>query len=726
MNTRVITALKSAIFKELHNIPEPQLWVEWVDKSKSVDPMELANFLTYIKNQNKNNQNPENENKHKIETELMEQFIFFRKNPSIFKDLNEIEPESKKKCIVGNIQSGKTSVICGIAIYNAHVNRRTTIVLVQDFIKDFDQLARNFMENGRYGKYQMNVIYVGNSKDNGLDLGYSLSGETPSIVICLNNKTQIARLNKYLEKMESINKSYCFDAIFDEVDQMAYKKSYNKPVIRELTKLIPRARQFYGITATPFDMLAMENGLSNKDIYRLPLDNNYKGFTHNLFRFEPLNSTFQAKLDESGDKFQLSLDLKQFYLNLQNTPTFENVIKEDDDIELDHPIICLSKISIAVNTHKKIVVLMATLPEFKRNWTSIMYNGDGVWLYNHSLVGKSVSISSRDKDGNLIDVQGQEPLDYFAQGFGILEFKNVGIGNVLQYLRDNDKNAELFTHINIICGKLADRGTNFVSNVDYKWHLTHQLYCPSKTAENSALAQGAGRLCGIQQDQIPLTMCCTQANLSNILRMNETCERILRGSITTKEKMSMPELCQEIPIFSGDVPRKNVCNKKQVVLNKMARKQDCGYEEVDTVYNLMKAGNFENVENIPKELLTRMKNVTKEVVKEKYKTIVRKIESDKEWGLANLRKNLITAIEKQRETIVVKILRFFLFSCEGNDCMASKEEIINACEITNFYHYTEWRKETTHYQILIKENEMYKLNHEVVETIQDLIIKLDY
>jgi hypothetical protein len=158
----------------------------------------------------------------------------------------------------------------------------------------------------------------------------------------------------------------------------------------------------------------------------------------------------------------------------------------------------------------------------------------------------------------------------------------------------------------------------------------------------------------------------------------------------------------------------------------MARKQDCGYEEVDTVYNLMKAGNFERVESIPKELLNRVKNITKELVKEKYKTIVKKIESDKEWGLANLRKNLITAIDKQRKTIVVKILQFLLLTCNGNDCMASKEEIIAGCDITTFPHYVQWKKDHGRYKLLVPCGNNYKINPNVLNKIQDLLPLLDF
>lgn len=41
-------------------------------------------------------------------------------------------PTSDTKCIVGNVQSGKSAVICGIAVYNAVVLRKTTIVVLRN------------------------------------------------------------------------------------------------------------------------------------------------------------------------------------------------------------------------------------------------------------------------------------------------------------------------------------------------------------------------------------------------------------------------------------------------------------------------------------------------------------------------------------------------------------------------------------------------------------------
>ena len=99
-------------------------------------------------------------------------------------------------------------------------------------------------------------------------------------------------------------------------------------------------------------------------------------------------------------------------------------------------------------------------------------------------------------------------------------------------------------------------------------------------------------------------------------------------------------------------------------------------------------------------------------------------EDKKEWGLQNLRKNLETAIRSKKHTIVVKILQFLLFSCPDN--RATKEEIIITCGITDFNHYTKWFGSSGRYMLIIPVQEYYKINPDVVNTITDIIPKLDF
>lgn len=85
----------------------------------------------------------------------------------------------------------------------------------------------------------------------------------------------------------------------------------------------------------------------------------------------------------------------------------------------------------------------------------------------------------------------------------------------------------------------------------------------------------------------------------------------------------------------------------------------------------------------------------------------------------------MNAIGKKQRTIVVKILQFLLFSCEGNGCMATKEEIESICGNMNG-NFTSWNKEHGRYNLLDKIGNHYKINDEVLENIQDLIPQLDY
>jgi hypothetical protein len=98
------------------------------------------------------------------------------------------------------------------------------------------------------------------------------------------------------------------------------------------------------------------------------------------------------------------------------------------------------------------------------------------------------------------------------------------------------------------------------------------------------------------------------------------------------------------------------------------------------------------------------------------------VDLDKEWGIQNLRKNLTINLRNGRETIVVRILRFLLHSCP--DRTATKEEIMLACDFSTFNHYIRWNRENQEYKLLIPYENVWKINPEVENALQDILQRL--
>ena len=85
-------------------------------------------------------------------------------------------------------------------------------------------------------------------------------------------------------------------------------------------------------------------------------------------------------------------------------------------------------------------------------------------------------------------------------------------------------------------------------------------------------------------------------------------------------------------------------------------------------------------------------------------------ETDAEWGMKNLIKNIKKNIKTRNETIIMKILR--LLKLRGSLSRSEIEQTIP--EISDFFHYTQWSKNTGakgRYQVLILgSDEEWKLN----------------
>ena len=78
-------------------------------------------------------------------------------------------------------------------------------------------------------------------------------------------------------------------------------------------------------------------------------------------------------------------------------------------------------------------------------------------------------------------------------------------------------------------------------------------------------------------------------------------------------------------------------------------------------------------------------------------------------------------LQNNNKTIITKIL-YYLWN--GIDFVSkTREEIVLECEIKDFNHYTKWTGSKGRYKLLIEENNLWKINHEIKESVQCLMKK---
>jgi hypothetical protein len=368
-----------------------------------------------------------------------------------------------------------------------------------------------------------------------------MSGENPGIVITLCNASQVQRIVNTLDEYRATD--WTFHIFADEADELCYYKK-NTAIRTVFEDLRQKCTRIYGITATGYEQLLCEPELlrdsvivlTPKDGYKGPLQLSYKILPHNAVSYGPKDDMEKILEKDPNLSFYFDELVACKIFNISHTNT-------------SHPVMTLLKTTRYTAQHELVMGYLRT--KYPNKFTVLIFNGEGVRLHHHSLIGRTVKIN------NHIFSEDQS-----MRGTHLLG--NVTIQSTLQYLKNNG-GAERFPRIVIISGDLADRGINFVSK-DFIWHLTHAYILASNKKWNSVpyLVQ-ALRLCGIYNDDIPLNVYTTQ-------RIKET---ILNGYHFQKDKLFQ----LQIKMITDDVLRKrylqNFAQDKRVVMDLLAEIPTC-------------------------------------------------------------------------------------------------------------------------------------------------------
>jgi hypothetical protein len=468
---------------------------------------------------------------------------------------NRTRQIAKTKLIAGHVQSGKSAVICGLAVYLVAVLKKPVVIVVRNYTADYQQLASKFDRNGTFGIFDVIVHYAKTANTNQI-----FHPRYPAITICLEHQTQ---LKKLVEAHKARPEEFCL--IADEADAVCYKDNYDRERIAHFTELSERAQQFIAVTATAFDMLYLERKLDNRSIYKLPIPESYKGIDHPDFSFSPLPTKFDFALKcITPAIYELSESMQQFYSELANTPVFQL----DNGGVNYHPVICLHKTESIIKKQIQYLAALARHPVFGKEFVVMTYNGEGVYLYSPFDIGRTIS-----------ETHGSEPkLAYLADIHNVYHYKDMGIHQVLQHLKTLNR-PDRITHIVIIGGQMVSRGLNIVST-DYQWHLTHQIYKVSTQSTCAEDIQGC-RIFGVYRDNIPTKLFCLQKDINNITQAQQLQERIYEGANFYQLTESLPELCEKIKVFKGLIPRKRTSKKCAEPLWNRVSKKEYQYDEMD-------------------------------------------------------------------------------------------------------------------------------------------------
>ena len=440
-------------------------------------------------------------------------------------DLLFLDTNKNKEVIVkGYVQSGKTSfMLCSALKFMFGPESMSSIIVLRNATGDQTQIdlrlrgLKEEMTSYMSSRDMSSVIdfTVLDGSANNEDIKDAMSGINPQIFVVLGNDSRIRRLNKVIRKIDNPKFALFIDEA-DSNDTGSSKRTGEIGYLKDTSKFL-----FY-ISATILDIGLREDETKTENLENLEnIDNlesetpeitvpsnvymlrdvpHYMGLDKLVHRTLPEQALPCNKNDH--DAFVRDPNLRDF---IEKFSEFE-----PHDVKMlgaRHPQHCLISCGVVIKPQQAVFCHIAKTTDC----AVILYNGEGVDLFHHSLVGKKIVIPL--SDGRR--VVGGRKCDWCENAHTFN--KNIGISEMIQYLKDNG-GVEKFPRIITISGKLAGRGISFVSS-DYGkylqsfsqpgipkmigWRLTSMYYVPSPMTTQPNIMQAIGRVCCVVRDNIP-------------------------------------------------------------------------------------------------------------------------------------------------------------------------------------------------------------------------------
>ena len=288
----------------------------------------------------------------------------------------------------------------------------------------------------------------------------------PRIYLTLGNGSSTMKMLKGLAEADAGKGIALFIDEVDFVDSCdGTRKSEVIPLLKKHSHCI------FGVSATVMDPLGKENVYPD-DIILLSVSPHYKGIPSiQVVEIDKSDVSAVYTGKTTDNLFETDEGLMDFakMFSGQKPFTFANGVV--------HPHICLVNIC---RTKGPTVEAQAKLARKFSDMVVIVYNGDGI-MYAYK------------KETN--------------------EYKGT-ISSMLQMLKDKFESEKVIPNILIFSGDLAGRGISFTS-LDFKWHLTSMRLLVANNCDEPELIQRV-RLCGVYNDDVPLTLYSTSAILCDI------------------------------------------------------------------------------------------------------------------------------------------------------------------------------------------------------------------
>ncbi len=540
-------------------------------------------------------------------------YTFLSKNPNTEDVLNFLNLGSKQHYLIkGAIQSGKTNVMIGAAYFSAMLGI-STIILVQQYIKDVKQIKKRIEQYwNRYKSYMesqgFNPIFnlknpleiQPNSFKKSEKFVEAISGDKPNIIICMRNSPRIRQLLKIVNTV----KNYKLNLVIDEIDTV-YKSGKNCKVRPSVDSLMKISRAIVGVSATLFDVIIPKDTpfSTNRKTFVMDFPPNYKGF----------GSLIHNKLDDDIGKTVGCKKLEQLYIDLLNQPL--QILKNGDK----HPLNMLSKFT-RLNEDQNDYQDWFKTHKILRKYTTLVYNCEGSRFYSPNIKSNSIHI-----DGFPLIVKDSK--GYFNIS------RDIPIFEIYEWMRDPTKGGgvNVFPYIQTFAGDMASRGTSFVSTKN-DWHLTDEFLLLSDTTDAANSIQ-ALRILGIYKDDIVLTLHTTQKCYDNCKKGLDLQEEIIKQAKEMEGEHPIPELLKDMKIKEEIIPN--------IVVSGMS------FKRMTTVIKIIH--DEQHITGLEVVYIIYRNTISNEEYKKKFDRFVNQIDESVGTGVWEYRKTIISSLATNQD-----------------------------------------------------------------------------
>ena len=606
----------------------------------------------------------------------------------------KILEQDKFKMIKGFPQSLKSWLVMSCAMNYLLKYKISSIIVIQNMLDMEDQFTKRCKETfEKYFKFirkkiedvefeEIKICRGKNCKEE--DFIDAMTGENPKIFVCLRNETDIYPTNKMIAKM----KVKRFALFIDEVD--SNDSGCISSVQSHLEILKNFANIIYGISATPITTLLKEN-INIDNVFIMTKPENYKDLCMVTLKDLPSESVYCA--NKTDDPFEKDPNLKGYIEDFsKKDPFFVSFWNQN------HPRYSLVRIGHTIDP--QLVVADFVNKNYGDKITTVTYNGSSV----------GVTLSGINLPKYPICLPNSTHVSRFENGF---HHFFCHIGKIIEYLQN--EGYEKHPRIIVFAGKLSDRGISFGSS-NYSeckqkgiipWHITELYITASKGMNQPNLLQTVSRICGVFEDDIPLTIysnVCDDIKKSYHLQ-EELIERSRNNLKNESKIMSSLILNQEIS--------KIKCSKRRLASQAV-------FCQLNKVENDLETGGW----NWKKEGRIHELNVAE------LPFTIYKIKEEKGQEFRNIK--LDEDIDREEFERLTKKM-FPLWSCKKQqkiNCFLSeldpnkkytKDELIILCNdhglkrISELSRYDRGEKSKGYGKIIVHENELYYLRPCLVE-----------